>query len=324
MKAYMLKTFDGPEGLGLCDLPVPVPAPDQVLLRTVATSLNPADIKTSQGLGAARITRLSLPFVPGWDISGTVVRCGERVSDFAPGDDVFGSVAFPRPGRTQAEYACVPARDLARKPEAVDHAACAASAMVGLTAWQALTRHGRPERGSRMLIHGAPGGVGHMAAQIAAAFGVRVTGTASAEKRAFVLSLGCEDCLDYHAAPADSAPADFDFILDTVGGKTTRQSMRMLRHGGTLITLLPPPGTDMHDPATSAQTDIAREAEGLGLNFHFVLMQPSGADMARVSGLLAQGRLHPKLAGLLPWSELHLGYAMLQAHQVFGKIVMVW
>lgn len=322
MRAVVLTDFGGVENLQLRELPIPTPGPGEALIRIAATSLNPADVKTRMGLGAARITRFPLPAVTGWDLSGTVERCGEGVVAWRPGDEVFGSIAFPEPGRTHAEYATAPAGELARKPANASHAECAAASMAGLTAWQALNAFGRPGPGDRVLVHGASGGVGHMAVQIARALGAEVTGTSSAANRDFVLSLGAVRHIDYRTTPWEAYPRDFDFVVDTVGGEATAASFALLRKGGALVTLLPPPGTDMADPSTAERTELAQAAAARGLKFHFALMRPDGPGMAAVADLIARGGLRPRIAQRLGLSGIAEAHALLEAGRTVGKIVL--
>lgn len=322
MRAVVLTQFGGVESLQVRDLPVPEPKPDEVLVRIAASSVNPADVKTRMGLGAARFTPIALPVVTGWDLSGTVERCGADVTAWRSGDEVFGSVCFPGLGHTHAEYAAVPARHLARKPPAAPHTEAAAASMAGLTAWQALTRQGRPGPGDKVLVHGASGGVGHIAVQMARAFGARVTGTSSAANRAFVLSLGAEDHIDYRDTPWEAYPRDFDIVLDTVGGDAARASLDLLREGGTLVTLLPPPGTEMTDLSTAGATELARTAALLGRRFHFVLMQSDASGMAAVADRLADGAVRPRIAQILKLADLAQAHTLLESHRTVGKIVL--
>ena len=176
MKAVSQDELGGPEVLKLVSLPTPEPGVSEILIRVHAAGVNPID-------GANRQTGAFVgqpPFVLGWDVSGTVVAVGPGVTLYKPGDDVFGLLPFPQGHGAYAEYAVGPTRVFVRKPDQLDHVQTAAIPMVGLTAWQALVDTARVGEGSRVLINGAAGGIGHLAVQIAKARGAHVTALASA------------------------------------------------------------------------------------------------------------------------------------------------
>ncbi|MCM2448478.1 NADP-dependent oxidoreductase [Rahnella sp. CG8] len=311
MRAMVLTQFGGVENLQLQDLPIPRPQQGEVLVKIAASSINPIDVKTRQGQGAANFTQVTPPMILGWDLSGTVVVCGTGVEDWKPGDTVFGSVGFPGLGHAHAEYAAVPSGHLARKPENVSHKDAAAASMTGLTAWQALTTR-RLGPGDKVLVHGASGGVGHMAVQIARAFGAQVTGTSSAANREFVLSLGAAHHIDYRVEAWSSYPRDFDFVLDTVGGEATRASLGLLRKGGTLVSILP-----------GQRHELAEAAAAHGVQFHFVLMHSDGEDMAAVADLLARGLVQPAVSHWLSLDQLAQAHVLQESRRTVGKIVLV-
>lgn len=312
MRAVVLDRFGFIENLRVADLPIPEPGAGEVLVRIAAGSVNPIDVKTRIGQGAANFTVVEPPVILGWDVSGTVAACGPGTGEWRPGDEVFGSVGFPGLGHANADYAVVRSGHLARKPSSVTHEQAAAAAMAGQTAWQGLTRHGRPGNRQKILVHAASGGVGHMAVQIAKHFGAHVTGTSSADNRDFVLSLGADDHIDYRSRPFETCPKDFDFVFDAVGGDTTLRSIDLLREGGMLVSILPP-----KDAAAAAQ------AARTGRKFHFVLMESSAADMAEVAHLMADGTVKPHVSHRVPLVELGCAHALLETGRTVGKIVIL-
>jgi NADPH:quinone reductase-like Zn-dependent oxidoreductase len=195
MKAIILKDFGGVEQLELTELPTPVIGEGEVLVQIKAISINPVDVKTRAGKGAAGKLKGESPMILGWDIAGIVTE--SRAEEFEAGDEVFGMVNFPGHGRAYAEYVAAPADQLALKPTTVNFESAAAATLAALTAWQAFSDHGRLRAGQRVLIHAAAGGVGHFAVQIARHIGAYVIGTASAENKEFVLGLGANECIDY-------------------------------------------------------------------------------------------------------------------------------
>ncbi|MBJ7533184.1 NADP-dependent oxidoreductase [Rhodomicrobium vannielii ATCC 17100] len=312
MRAVVLDRFGSIENLQVKDLPIPEPGVGEVLVRIAAGSLNPIDVKTRTGQGAANFAAIVPPIVLGWDLSGTVVACGAEAGDWRPGDAVFGSIGFPGLGRTNADYTVARADHLARKPPPVTHEQAAAAAMAGQTAWQALTRHGRPAGGQKVLVQAASGGVGHMAVQIAKQFGADVTGTSSASNRDFVLSLGADTHIDYRNRPIETYPRDFDMVFDAVGGNTTLRSLALLKEDGLLVSILPP-----NDEI------VAEEAVRTGRRFHFVLMQSSAADMTAVAHLLASGAIRPHVSQRFALTDLGRAHALQETGRSVGKIVIL-
>ena len=174
MKAISQDELGGPEVLKLVTLPTPAPGLSEILIRVHAAGVNPIDAVNRQ-TGALIGTP---PFVLGWDISGTVEAVGPGVTLYKPGDDVFGMLPFPQGHGAYAEYAIGPDACRRPKPDRLDHVEAAAVPMVGLTAWQALVDTAEVGEGSRVLINGAAGGIGHLAVQIAKAPGAHVTALA--------------------------------------------------------------------------------------------------------------------------------------------------
>jgi NADPH:quinone reductase-like Zn-dependent oxidoreductase len=188
MRAIIQKTFGGPEVLQLVDdAPKPAPGPTQVLVRVRATSVNPVELFVRSGafplLGKP-------PFVLGWDVCGVVEQVDPGVHRFKVGDEVYGMPYFPAAAGANAEYLVAPARQLARKPGGISLEEAAALPLVGLTAWHALVEIAQLQAGQRVLIHGAGGGLGHVAVQLAKHLGAEVVGTASATKHDFLRGLG--------------------------------------------------------------------------------------------------------------------------------------
>src|SRR4051812_41954321 len=194
MRAVSQQAFGGPHVLRLTDVPRPTPLPSEVVVRVHAAAVNPVDAVVRSGafpmLGEP-------PFTLGWDISGVVEEVVPGVTRFQPGDEVYGMPYFPRSAAGYAEYVIAPSRQLAHKPRSLDHVHAAAVPLVGLTALQALDGVAALQSGQRVLVHGAGGGVGHLAVGIAKARGGYVIGTASAGKHDFVRGLGADEVIDH-------------------------------------------------------------------------------------------------------------------------------
>jgi NADPH:quinone reductase-like Zn-dependent oxidoreductase len=269
MKAARLHAFGGPEAVVYEDAPRPQPGPGEVLIRVHAAGVNPVDWKTCAGRGVARTVALSFPYVPGWDVSGVVEEAGPGVSGFARGDEVFGLVRFPQPGSTYAEYVAAPADHLALKPPALDHIQAAALPCVALTAWQALVEAARLQGGQKVLIHGAAGGVGHIAAQLARHMGAFVIGTASQRNSDFVRTNGVDQSIDYESERFEDCVTGVDVVLDPIAGETRDRSWPVLKPGGVLVAV--------QGPAS------AEAAARHGVRLEPVLVRPNAAQLAAMA-----------------------------------------
>lgn len=308
MKAMVLHNFGGVGNLTMQECPIPTPGYGQVLIRIIASSINPIDIKTRVGLGSARIFHVAPPVILGWDLSGVVVSCGPHTAPWQVGDEVFGSINFPGLGQTNAQYALATAAHLARKPLSISHQEAAAASMAGLTAWQALTKHAQISSGQRVLIHAASGGVGHMAVQIAKSLGAYVIGTSSQSNKEFVLSLGADEHIDYKQAPFEELVHDIDFVFDAVGGETTYRSLAVIKDGGTLVTILP------------LEDDIMQAFTKRNIHIHFVLMESNSEDMEQISIRLADKIISVHISHQLSLAELGKAHDILETGRTVGKI----
>src|SRR5499427_4058921 len=227
VKAIRIHGRGGPEQLFFEDAPLPEVRPGDVLIRVRATGITPAELTWDETYQNADGTP-RVPSIPGHEVSGVVERTAPDVTDFRPGDEIYGLADFSRDGAA-AEFAAVRATNLAFKPRSISHAQAAALPLSALTAWQAPFEHAHLVSGQSVLIHGGAGGVGSLAVQLAQWRSARVLATASARDTAFVRSLGADDVTDYHATPFEEMLRDIDVVLDTIGGETRERSWRVLR-----------------------------------------------------------------------------------------------
>ena len=225
MKAVRLHSRGGPEQLVYEDAPLPDPAAGEVRVRVFAAGITPTEL-TWDATYQTPDGRDRLPSIPGHDVSGVVEALGRGVTGVSPGDAVYGLIDFPRDG-SAAEFVAVPAAHLAPKPGTLDHVRAAAVPLSALTAWQALFDHAGLAAGQKVLIHGAAGGVGSFAVQLARWRGAQVSGTTSADDADFLRALGVETVIDYRAARFEDLLRDVDVVLDTVGGETLERSWRV-------------------------------------------------------------------------------------------------
>ncbi|GAA5052906.1 NADP-dependent oxidoreductase [Streptomyces similanensis] len=298
----------GPEVLKEIELERPAPRPNEVLVRVRAAGVNPTDWKhRAQGLFLGEP-----PYVLGWDVSGVVEATGVGVALFRPGDEVFGMLPYPFGHGSHAEYVTAPARAFAAKPAGIDHVQAGALPLVSLTAWQALVERAELRAGQRVLIQAAAGGVGHVAVQIAKARGAYVIGTASAGKHDYLREIGVDEPVDYRTTDVTEAVRDVDVVLDTLGGETSVRSLRVLRPGGVVVSILPV-GSD----------DFPREAERLGVRAVRMLVDADHHGMREIADLVETGRLRPTVAGTFPLAEAAEAHEIGESGRTTGKLVLV-
>lgn len=306
MRAIRQEALGGPEVLREVVVERPEPGLSQVLVRVHAAGLNPTDWKHR----AHSIFLGPPPFTLGWDVSGTVEETGFGVTIFKPGDEVFGMLPYPHGVGSHAEYVTAPARSFARKPASIDHVQAGALPLAALTAWQALVDTAGLQAGQRVLIHAAAGGVGHLAVQIAKARGAYVIGTASAGNHDLVRSLGADEMIDYRAADFADAVRDADVVLDVIGGDYPERSLRVLRRGGVLVSLLPlPPGV----PSRAAEAGVRAEV---------MLVEADHAGMTAIADLVTAGKLRPVVAATFPLAEAAKAHETGGTGHVAGKLVL--
>ncbi|MEU3897335.1 NADP-dependent oxidoreductase [Streptomyces sp. NPDC045251] len=308
MRAVSQDVLGGPEVLKEVRRDRPEPRPNEVLVRVRAAGVNPTDWKHRADGGFLG----EPPFVLGWDVSGVVEAVGIGVAAFRPGDEVFGMLSYPFGHGSHAEYVTAPARTFTHKPAGIDHVQAGALPLVSLTAWQALGERAGVRPGQRVLIHAAAGGVGHVAVQIAKARGAHVIGTASAAKHEFLRSLGVDEPLDYRETDFAEAVKDVDVVLDTIGGDTSLRSLRVLRPGGVVVSILPV-GSD----------EFYEEAERLGVRAVRMLVDADRADMREIAGLVESGKLRATVERTFPLADAAEAHALGETGRTTGKLVLV-
>lgn len=305
MRAVTQKSVGGPEVLEVVETERPAPLGAEVLVRVHAASVNPVDVAVRSGayplLGEP-------PFAVGWDISGTVEEVGPGAR-FKVGDEVFGMPFFPRTANGYAEYIAVPSRQVARKPQSIDHVHAAALPLAALTAWQGLVDAAQVSEGQRVLVHRAAGGVGHFAVQIAKARGAHVIGLASAAKHDFVKSLGADEVIDYRTTDYTEVLADLDVVFDSSSEGT--RSLSVLRPGGTLISIM-----------EHWNQELAAEVEAAGRHFAGISVEPDYASLEAIAALVDAGRIRPHVSETFPLAEVAKAHELVGSGRVQGKVVL--
>ena len=307
-----MRADGGPEVLEVQEVGRPEPLPTEVLVRVTAAGINPVDWQTRRGDGF-RDAIGDPPLILGWDIAGVVEEVDPDVTRFAPGDRVFGMPWFPRLARAYAEFVTSPARQLARTPEALNDEQAGGLPIAGLTAWQALVDVAEVGEGTRVLIHAAAGGVGHLAVQIASARGAHVIGTAREEKHDLLRDLGVDEPIDYTARPFEEVVSDVDVVLDLVAGEEYGlRSLVTLRTGGLWLSI----PADVPDAVAAA----AREQSKRALSF---LVEPDYAGLESLAALADEGRLRVVIDETFPLAQAAEAHRRLEEGRAKGKIVLI-
>ncbi|MBE1491861.1 NADP-dependent oxidoreductase [Plantactinospora soyae] len=290
MRAITVRDRDaGVGGLTLADMPYPHAAENDVIVRVHAAGFTPGELDWP-ATWSDRAGRDRTPSIPGHELSGTVVELGYGTTGLTVGQRVFGLTDWTRNG-SLAEYAAVEARNLAPLAADIEHTVAAALPISGLTAWQGLFDHGHLTTGQTVLIHGVAGGVGSIAAQLAREVGARVIGTGRAGDRDVALGLGVQSFLDLAADDLQQV-GEVDVVFDVIGGDILDRSTRLVRPGGTLVTIAMPPAVQPKDGRAV-----------------FFVVEPDRARLTDLAARLRAGRLSPIVGAVRPLSETAAAFA---------------
>ncbi|GAA3224378.1 NADP-dependent oxidoreductase [Nonomuraea helvata] len=313
MHAVRIHAPGGPEVLTYEEVPRPEPGPGEVLIRVHAAGMNPVDWYARRGFaGLPEDLRptLPLPYTPGTDVSGVVAALGPGVTEWQVGDEVFGLLRFPSmEARAYAEYTTAPVGDLARKPASVDHVHAAGVPMAGLTAYQFLFDYIGLEPGSRVLVNGAAGGVGHFAVQLAKGVGCHVIGVASGRHEAFLKELGVAEFIDYTQVAAAEVVRDVDYLLDTVGRQQAYRLLPAIRDGGVYSPCFL---VNFGDEELAKRGIVKRGGQ----------VRSDGAHMAELARQMEEGRLRVGIDSVFPLREAAEAHERAEQEHIQGKIVL--
>lgn len=308
MKAIILENAGGTENLKLREVEKPNIKKGEVLVEVKSISINPIDVKTRSGKGAFQKLKDENPLILGWDISGIVVETNS--SKFKLNDEVFGMINFPGHGKGYAQFVAASENHLALKPKNINFEEAAATTLAALTALQAIQK-AEIKEGQNVLIHAASGGVGHFAVQIAKYLEASVTGTSSEKNRDFVLNLGADQHIDYKNYDWEKSEEKFDFILDTIGGENIDNSIKVLKEGGTIISI--PSGLN---------DDVEEKAASVNANGFKMLVHSDGRDMEELAKLLEEGFIKPHIYKTFKFNEMSEAHKELEKGRTVGKIVV--
>jgi NADPH:quinone reductase-like Zn-dependent oxidoreductase len=311
MKAAQYDRYGGTEVIEIREIPRPVAGVGELLVRVAASAVNPKDALTRGGKFKAMAGRV-FPKGIGYDFAGIVEALGEGVSGFAPGEPVFGMLNGWTAG-TAADYVLAQPDATAPKPAALDFAAAAALPLAAQTALQALRDLAGVGAGSTVLIHGASGGVGTLAVQIAKALGARVTALCGADSAGLVRGLGADEVIDYRQQPPETLTVRYDCFFDVFGNQSFGRVKAQLAPRGVYVTTV---------PNRRNVIDHLRTRFWPGRRARLVVVRSKRADLETLSGWVADGSLKPVIAGRFALDELRQAHEAIQSRRTHGKLII--
>jgi NADPH:quinone reductase-like Zn-dependent oxidoreductase len=286
-----LHQIGGTESLLYEDAPKPSPKDNQVLVQVYATAITPTEFTWFPTFHTPEGGTRPFPIILGHEFSGVVDAIGPACTGVQVGDPVYGLSDWFING-AQAEYCLTVPANIAPKPVALDHAQAAAVPISALTAWQALIDRAQLSEGKRVLVHGAAGGVGSFAVQLARHKGTHVIATASKANADFVTALGADEVIDYRTTPFETVVRDVDVVLDTVGGDTRDRSWGILRKGGQLVTIA----------ADAERLTQARVRDA------FFIVEPNRVQLIKISRLIDTGVIRPIVGAVFAMEHFRQAY----------------
>ena len=304
MKAIRLHEPTGISGLVYEEVPDAKPMACDVLVKVAACGITHNELDYPIWTCRAGHRRTSI--IPGAEVSGIVAALGFGTAGIAVGEEVFGLTDQWRDG-TAAEYVAVEARNMAAKPQTVDHVHAAAVPRAGLTAWQALFDHGKLAKGQTVIIHGAGGAVGSTAVQLAHRAGAEVIGTGRSHSRSLVLELGADRFVALDEDRLEDTAGQADLVLDTIGGEVLARSPTLLRPGGTLVSVratAPPPAT--RDDITTV----------------IFIQESNRTQLIELARLVDEGHLRPQVGAVYPLAQAATAFSAKAAGGIPGRIVL--
>jgi len=291
MRAIRLHQVGGSESLRYEDAPKPSPKDNEVLVRVYATAITPTEFAWYPTFHTPNGGTRPFPIILGHEFSGVVDVIGPACMGVQVGDSVYGLSDWFING-AQADYCLTVPANIAPKPASLDHAQMAAVPISALTAWQALIDRVHLSEGKRVLVHGAAGGVGSFAVQLARHLGAHVIATASTANTDFITRLGAHEVIDYRTTPFETVIRDVDVVLDTVGGDTRDRSWKILSKDGRLVTIAA-------DAERLTQPRV-REA--------FFIVEPNRVQLIEIARLIDAGVIRPIVGAVFPMENFRQAY----------------
>ncbi|CRM69974.1 NADP-dependent oxidoreductase [Pseudomonas sp. 8 R 14] len=329
MKAFLIDRYGKHQGR-LAELPDPEPGIHDVLVKVHASSVNQLDSKISKG-EFKLILPYTLPLIMGNDLAGVVVRVGSGVRTFKPGDEVYARPPDARIGGF-AELIAIKESALALKPKNTSMEQAAALPLVALTAWQVLVETARVKKGQKVFIQAGSGGVGSIAIQLAKHLGAFVATTTSTANVDWVKALGADVVIDYTQQNFENVLRDYDVVLNSLGPAELEKSLRILKPGGQLISISGPPTAEFAREQKLSwglgwimrllSSGIRRKARRQGVDYGFVFMRASGAQLQKITALVESGAITPVIDRTFPLEATAEALSYVERGRAKGKVVI--
>lgn len=330
MKAFIIDRYGKKEPMRLGEVPEPVLRDDEVLIQVHAAALNPLDSKIKSGEFKLMLP-YRMPLVLGHDVAGIVTRIGPRVRQFKVGDEVYSRPSDLRIG-TFAEFVAVNENDVAPKPGNITMEEAASLPLVSLTAWQALVERANLQAGQKIFIQAGSGGVGISAIQLAKQLGATVATTTSSANVDLVKSLGADTVIDYKNEDFEKVLRNYDVVLHSQDAGALEKSLRVLKPGGTLISISGPP-----DPAFATgigaswlvrlvirllSAGVRRRAKRRSVKYSFLFMRANGQQLREIGRLVEAGVIRPVIDRSFAFESANEALAYVESGRSKGKVVL--
>jgi NADPH:quinone reductase-like Zn-dependent oxidoreductase len=330
MKAFIIDGYSKKSPMRLGEMPKPEFRDNDVLIEVHAAGLNLLDSKIKSG-EFKLILPYRMPLVLGHDVAGVVIQVGSRVRQFKVGDEVYSRVPDHRIG-TFAEFIAVNENDVAPKPRNITMEEAASIPLVGLTAWQALVERAHLKKGQKVFIQAGSGGVGTFAIQLGRHIGATVATTTSSVNTDLVKGLGADIVIDYKKDDFEKVLQNCDVVLHSQDAVALEKSLRVLKSGGTLISISGPP-----DPAFAKgigapwfvslivrllSAGVRKKATRRDLKYSFLFMRADGHQLREITRLIEAGSIHPVMDRVFPFESTNEALAYVESGRAKGKVVV--
>lgn len=303
MQAIVVNEYGGPEVLKIETVERPLPEGDEVLVRIVYAAVIPLDYKIRNGW-LQNVFPVTMPYTPGFYASGVIEEVGQSVTEFTPGDRIFGMIRG-----AYAEYGVAKAQELIKMPESLTFEDAATIKAGAEAAWKALFTEGELQAGQTVLLHAAAGGVGQFAVQLAKWKGATVIATASTSNLDFVKSLGADQVIDYTTTNFEEVASEVDLVVDSVGGETETRSWAVLKKGGIFVSLTQEP----------SQENAQKHSVTAKFNTKF----PTREDLQSLTELLAEGTIKGEVDSIFPLNQADKALEKSEARHGRGRILLM-
>lgn len=331
MKAFTVQKYGKKETLHLVDVNEPTANENEVLVKIHSAGVNLLDSLIRNGEFKIFLP-YKTPFINGHDMAGVVTKVGSKVTKYKVGDEVYSRVGDYRIG-TFAEQIAVHENDLALKPKNITMEEASSIPLVGLTSWQTLVEIAKLTKGQKVFIQAGSGGVGTFAIQLAKHLGAYVATTTSSANTALVKSLGADLVIDYKTQDFATILKDYDVVLHSNREvKVLEDSLKILKRGGTLVSLTGPPtgeGAKEMGMAWHFQLimnllsfSVRRKAKKLGVNFKFLFMRADGDALTEITKLIEAEKIRPIVDKVFPFEQTNEALSYVESGRAKGKVVV--